>query len=398
MTAAAPPGQAAGTSLHSPAVKDQTDRSIETELAHAGGFTDRETGAVVPPIHPSTTFARDSDYEPVGDYLYIRDSSPNVALVEGVARRLDGGAAALAFGSGLAAAAALFETVPAGRGIVAPEVMYHGTLALLRRLAETRGVGLTLFDPTDPDGVRSAVREGETDLVWIETPVNPTWDVVDIAAAARAAHEAGAVLAVDSTVAPPVTTRPLQLGADLVFHSATKYYNGHSDVGAGILVTATPGTRWDEATAVRHLTGGVLGPFEAWLLLRGMRTLHLRYERASETALAVARHLERHAAVEAVLYPGLESHPGHEVAARQMTGGFGGMLSILVAGGEASARRVATRTRVFVPATSLGGVESLIEHRYAIERGVAPNLLRLSVGIEAAGDLVADLEQALGGG
>ncbi len=375
----------------------RAERSIETELAHAGGFTDRETGAVVPPIHPATTFARGPDYEPVGDFLYIRDSSPNVALVEDVARRLDGGAAALAFGSGLAAAAALFETVPPGRGVVVPAVMYHGTLALLRRMSATRGIGLTLFDPTDPDGVGSAVREGETDLVWIETPVNPTWDVIDIAAAARAAHEAGAVLAVDSTAAPPVTTRPLQLGADLVFHSATKYYNGHSDVGAGILVTAGADTRWEEVSAVRHLSGGVLGPFEAWLLLRGMRTLHLRYERASETALAIAMHLERHDGVEQVRYPGLPSQPAHDVAVRQMTGGFGGMLSIHVAGGEAAARRVATGTRIFVPATSLGGVESLIEHRYAIEESVAPNLLRLSVGIEAAADLVADLDRALAG-
>jgi cystathionine gamma-synthase len=236
--------------------------------------------------------------------------------------------------------------------------------------------------------------------VWIETPVNPTWDVIDIAAAAEAAHGAGAILAVDATAATPVLTRPLTLGADLAFHSATKYLNGHSDLTAGVLVTRAIDARWQEITSVRHLMGGVLGAFEAWLLLRGLRTLYLRVERASASALEIARHFEGHPKLAAVLYPGLESHPGHAVAKRQMTGGFGGMLSLLVDGDAAAARAVAARTRLFVPATSLGGVESLIEHRATIEgpHSVVPkNLLRLSIGIEDPADLIADLEQALAG-
>jgi cystathionine gamma-synthase len=234
--------------------------------------------------------------------------------------------------------------------------------------------------------------------VWIETPTNPTWDVIDIAAAAEAAHAAGARLAVDCTVAPPCTTRALDLGADVVFHSGTKYLGGHSDLTAGVLCVARRDELWDELRLVRSLTGGVIAGFEAWLLIRGLRTLFLRYARASENALAIAEAMQRHPGVAHVLYPGLADHPGHAVAARQMTGGFGGMLSILVHGAEAQARDVARFAQVFIPATSLGGVESLIEHRRAVEgpdSTTPPTLLRLSVGIEDARDLIADLDQAL---
>ncbi|MFQ5555861.1 MAG: trans-sulfuration enzyme family protein [Acidimicrobiia bacterium] len=371
---------------------------LDTVLAQAGGFIDRETGAIVPPVHPATTFARDAEHELYGEFLYGRYSSPTIELVEDLVTRLEGGAAALAFASGLGGAAAVFETVPSGAHVAAPTVMYHGTQDWLRRVCVRRGIDLTLFGAAETDALAGAVRPGATDLVWIETPVNPTWDVVDIAAAAEVAHTAGAVLAVDGTVAPPVTTRALDLGADLVFHAATKYLNGHSDVGAGLVVTRDTDDRWSEMGDIRRLSGGVLGPFEAWLLLRGMRTLHLRFERASDTALAIARHFEGHARLEAVLYPGLESHPGHAVAVRQMTGGFGGMISLLVDGDDEATRAIVGRTRVFVRATSLGGVESLIEHRKGVEgpNSIVPgNLIRISVGIEAAGDLIADLEQAL---
>lgn len=367
-------------------------------VAQAGHFLDGATGAITPPIHPSTTFARDADYELIGAYLYSRYRNPTYDQVERLAATLDGGAEAKLFASGMAAIAALFETVDGGEHVVAPKVMYHGAQAWLGRISEKRGIGLTLFDAADPDALRRAIRPGETAVVWIETPTNPTWDVIDIAAAAAAAHEAGAILGVDATVATPVTTRPLELGADIVFHSATKSLNGHSDVTAGVLVTRRADARWEEIGFVRDHVGGVLGPFEAWLLLRGLRTLFVRLERASDNAMTIARHFAGHPKVEAVLYPGLESHPGHAIAKRQMTGGFGGMLSLLVKGGADQARAVATGLRLFVSATSLGGVESLVEHRASVEGAaspIPPNLLRLSVGIEDARDLIADLEQAL---
>jgi cystathionine gamma-synthase len=366
--------------------------------AQAGHFIDPATGAITPPVHPSTTFARDADYAPIGATTYSRYHNPTYEPVERLAAALDEGAEALVFAAGMAAVAAVFETLTRGQHMVAPTIMYHGAQDWLRRISDKRGITLSLFDAADPGALERAVRPGETAIVWIETPVNPTWDVIDIAAAAAAAHAAGAILAVDATVSTPVTTRPLELGADLVFHSGTKYLNGHSDVTAGVLVTRQTDSRWQEIKLVRGLMGGVLGPFEAWLLLRGMRTLFVRFERASANALQIARHFEGHGKLDAVLYPGLESHPGHAIAKRQMTAGFSGMLSLLVKGDAEDAKRVATRTALFVPATSLGGVESLIEHRATIEgpRSQVPaNLLRLSVGIEDAQDLIADLDQAL---
>ena len=298
----------------------------------------------------------------------------------------------------MAAVVAVFETLETGQHVVAPRIMYHGAQDWLRRIAQKRGIGLTLFDAGDIGKLRAAVRPGETAIVWIETPVNPTWDVIDIEAAAAIAHGAGAILAVDATVATPLATRALDFGADLVFHSASKYYNGHSDVLAGILVCARDDERWQDIGLVRTLTGGVLGPLEAWLLLRGMRTLALRFERASQNALRVARHFENDSRLEAVLYPGLESHRGHEIARRQMKNGFGGMLSLLVRGGAREAIALASSLRLIVRATSLGGVESLVEHRASIEgphSAVPQNLLRFSIGIENCDELIADLEQGL---
>ena len=282
--------------------------------------------------------------------------------------------------------------------MVAPRVMYHGSADWLRHLAERRGIDVAFFDASDPDSLERVLRARKTSVVWIEPLVNPTWDVIDVRAAARAAHSAGALLGVDATVTPPVTLRALDLGADIVFHSGTKYLAGHSDLSAGVLATRRVDTRWENIKLARTRMGGVLGAFEVWLLLRGMRTLHLRYERQAANALAVARHFEGHTGLEAVLYPGLDSHPGHEIAKRQMKAGFGGMLSLLVAGDAAAAKRIATRTRLIVPATSLGGVESLIEHRASVEgpdSAVPANLLRLSVGIENADDLIGDLDRAL---
>ena len=372
-------------------------RSVRTSLAKLGHYLDQRDGALVPPLQTSTTFARGKDYEPIGAHIYSRASSPGDSLARSIFAELDGGQDALMFGSGMAAITTLFETVDAGRHIVAPQVMYHGAQDWLRRISARRGIGLTLFDATDPNALRAALTP-KTDLVWIEPATNPHWDIIDIAAAAEAAHSVGARLAVDATVSPPVTTRPIELGADYVFHSATKYLNGHSDVCAGVLVCAESDERWADITRVRTLLGGMLGAFESWLLLRGLRTLALRFDQASRSALAIATHFRGDARLDGVLYPGLPNHPGHDIAKRQMHGGFGGMMSMHVRGDADKTIRVATATNVFVPATSLGGVESLIAHRATVEGAhsvVAPNLLRLSIGIEDVDELIADLDQAL---
>ncbi len=372
--------------------------SPATRAAQALRRLDPHSGAVTPGIELSSTFARAADYAPRQSYIYARDGGPTVEHAEAILADLDGAAGTLIFASGMAAMVALTETLRTGDHVVAPQVMYHGGLAWLRRLAELRGIETTFFDAADPGALVAALRPGSTRLLWIESPANPTWDIVDLAAAASVARAAGASLAVDCTVAPPCTTRALDLGADVVFHSGTKYLGGHSDLTAGVLSVARRDALWDELRLARTLMGSVIAAFEAWLLIRGLRTLYLRYERASANAFAIAQRLEAHPGVERVLYPGLAGHPGHAVAARQMTGGFGGMLSILVRGGAAAALDVARFTEVFVPATSLGGVESLIEHRRSVEGpdSLTPAaLLRLSVGIEDVADLVADLEQAL---
>jgi cystathionine gamma-synthase len=379
-------------------MKEDTKTSLESRIAQACHYVDEVTGGISPPLQFSTTYCRDPRYDHVGNYSYSRADNPSWEVLEKVCAEIDGGAEARCFASGMAAVCAFFETVNSGEHVVAPRVMYHGSQDWLRRISQKRGIGLSLFEASNLEDLRRAVQPGKTAVVWIESPVNPTWDVIDIALAADIAHAAGAILAVDATVASPVTTRALEHGADIVFHSATKYLNGHSDVVAGILVTAKQDERWEDIKLVRTLTGGVLGPFEAWLLLRGMRTLFVRFDKASQSALRLARYFEGHPRLQRVLYPGLESHPGHDIAKRQMTQGFGGMLSLLVEGDAADAKSIAGKTRLFVRATSLGGVESLIEHRASVEgplSEVPQNLLRLSIGIENCQDLINDLEQSL---
>jgi cystathionine gamma-synthase len=302
------------------------------------------------------------------------------------------------FSSGMAAITALCETIPQGGHVVAPLIMYGGTRNWLQSLESKGRISLTLFDGLDRQALARALQPGKTDLVWVETPSNPTWDVTDIAQAAIDAHAAGATLVVDATALGAVTTNPLALGADFVFHSATKYLNGHSDVLAGVLVAAKASARWDEIKALRTRMGSPLAPFECWLLLRGMRTLFVRYAQASSNALAMAQHFSNHPLVEKVLYPGLAAHPGHDVALRQMTRGFGGMMSLLIRGSQVEAIKFCTVLKVIVPATSLGGVETLAEHRKTVEGPTSElpdNLVRLSIGIEHADDLIADIEQAL---
>jgi cystathionine gamma-synthase len=276
--------------------------------------------------------------------------------------------------------------------------MYWALRHWLVSEAPRYGYDVTLADMADLDAVRAAVRPRETRLVWIETPANPLWTITDVAAVADIAHAAGATLAIDSTVATPILTRPIGLGADIVMHSATKYLNGHSDVIAGALATARSDGLWARIKTIRTGHGAILGPFEAWLLLRGLRTLDVRVRAQAQTAMQLAGRLAQHGDVEGVLYPGLAQHPGHAVAARQMAGGFGGMLSIRVKGGERAAIAAAARVNVWKRATSLGGVESLIEHRASVEGPTSPcppDLLRLSVGLEDAEDLYADLDRAL---
>lgn len=370
----------------------------ETIAAHALRAVDAATGAVVPPIHTSTTYARDGNYQPKLKENYVRNGNPTLWQAEEAIAALESGTSALLFASGMAAITTFMETIPHGAHVVAPDVMYYGTRDWLKRLEGLGRIRLTLFNAGEPGALDAAMKPGETDLVWIETPLNPTWDLIDIAAAAEAAHAAGAILAVDATATGAVTTRPLKLGADIVFHSATKYLNGHSDVLAGVLVAREETARWKAIATLRTKIGVPLPPFECFLLMRGLRTLFARYRQASVNALVIARHFEKHQKVERVLYPGLASHPGHAIAVRQMTDGFGGMMSILVRGGFEDAKTLCTRLKVIVPATSLGGVESLAEHRKTVEGPSSPvpdNLVRFSIGIEHVDDLIADITQAL---
>ena len=374
-------------------------QKIETLIAQGMHRIDPLTGAVVPPLQPSTTFARDENYQLIApQHSYGRDDNPSFGTAERMLARLEAGKDALLFSSGMAAAMAVMQSLKPGDHIVAPTIMYWGLRNWLIHFCDNWGLELDLFSPTDADDLAGKIKQGRTRIVWVETPCNPTWDVIDIARAVAIAKDAGARVVVDSTVATPVLTRPIELGADIVMHSATKYLNGHGDVVAGALVCAQQDELWERIRAVRAQGGAILGTFEAWLLQRGMRTLFLRVRRASESALRIARHFEGHNELEAVLYPGLESHPGHAIAARQMRGGFGGMLSLRIKGGQKAALKVAAKCRVFVRATSLGGVESLIEHRYSVEGANSPipeDLLRLSIGIEDVTDLIEDLQQAL---
>ncbi len=369
----------------------------QTLAAQAMGWIDEGTKAIVAPIQPSTTFIRDADNQYRNGRIYARDNDPTFDQAEALLTALEGGHASLLFASGMAAATAVFQALAPGDHVVVPNVMYWSLRNWLTNFARQWGLQVDTVDASDPGAIAAAMRPA-TKLVWLETPANPLWTVTDIAAVCAVAHARGAAVAVDSTVATPVLTQPLALGADLVMHSATKYLNGHSDVIAGALVTREDSPLWQRIRMVRAQIGGILGPFEAWLLARGMRTLYPRVTLACASAQRIAEHFAQHAKVRDVLYPGLPAFPGHDIARRQMRGGFGGMLSIRVRGGEAAAIATAANVQVWKRATSLGGVESLVEHRASVEGPGTPaptDLLRLSVGIEDTGDLIADLEQAL---
>jgi cystathionine gamma-synthase len=376
----------------------------ETRAAQGDGWRCPTTGAVPPPIGLGATFARDSEYRAPAGLAYLRDQgTPGYEQVEQVVAGLEGGSDALVFSSGMAAATAIFQVLPAGARVVVPETMYFGLTKWLREFGTQRGLEVVQAPMNDLDAVTAAVTAARTALVWAESPANPTWTVTDIAAVGEIAHRAGALFGVDNTVPTPVHSQPFALGADLIMHSGTKYLNGHTDVVAGLLVKA-PGSSeardeiWERLRLHRRLTGPILGPMETYLLMRGIRTLFPRMRQISETAMAVAEHFAEHPRIRRVAYPGLATDPGHAVAARQMTGGFSGMLSLHVDGEWQQSLRTANHCELFIRATSLGGVESLIEHRYTFEGpgSTSPkDMLRLSIGLESPADLVADLEQAL---
>jgi len=378
--------------------KSNRTPSLVTRVTQALHFVEAETGAVIPSIQPAATYARDENYEVRKPYWYRRDGSQTTAQAEAVIAELEGAKDSLLFASGMSACTAVIEHLPTGAHVVAPKVMYHGVLAQLQSYEANGRIELSSYSAGDLEELAAAVRPGKTNLVWAETPNNPDWQVTDIAAAAEIAHLAGAKLLTDCTGTPPNLTRALDFGADISFHSATKYLNGHSDVTAGVLSVRETGQFWEDICMVRKLQGTVLHSFDAWLLIRGMRTLFLRVERSCQNAMAVAKHFEGHPHIEKVLYPGLPSDPGHEVAKMQTGGQFGGMMSVIVDGSEQTAIDVTRFCDVFYPATSLGGVESLIEHRKTVSGDgfpVHPRLLRLSIGIEDVDDLIHDLEQAL---
>jgi cystathionine gamma-synthase len=376
-----------------------TPWSKRSLAAQAMGRVEPVTKSVVPPIHLSTTYVRDEDNAYSSGYVYGRPDNATVRDAEAVIAMLeDAGAGALLFASGMAAATAVFQALAPGDHVVAPKVMYWALRNWLLTQATRWGLAVDLVAMDDLEALRGALRPGRTKLVWVETPSNPLWTITDIAAVAEIAHAAGAQVAVDSTAASPVHTRPLSLGADIVMHAATKVLNGHTDVIAGALAGARSDRLWQGIAAVRAAQGGILGPFEAYLLLRGLRTLHVRASAQAASAMDLARRLAAHPHVAQVLYPGLPDHPGHAVAARQMQNGFGYMLSIRARGGEEAATAAAARVELWKRATSLGGVESLIEHRASIEgpnSPCPPDLLRLSTGLEDADDLYRDLDAAL---
>jgi cystathionine gamma-synthase len=364
-----------------------------TIAAHAAGAVDLQSGGVVPALQPSTTFLRDENYDPLRpDNIYSRDNSDNVRQAEAILQQLENAKETLLFPSGMAAIAAVFRTLPNRATVIIQSGIYWGTTAWVREFCVRREI--TLHE-VDADNLKAACVQHKADLVFVETPSNPWLKTVDIAELSTASN---ATLVVDGTAATPILMRALDHDADIVMHSATKAINGHSDVLAGVLSTRDDQSNiWIGIKSDRKMAGAILGPFEAWLLTRAMRTLPLRVERMSQNAQTLAEYLLGHERVEDVFYPGLPHHPGHETALRQMTGGFGSLLSVLVSGSREDALKVVGKLQIFLRATSLGGVESLVEHRHTIEphTGIPENLIRVSVGREDIGDLIADWTQAL---
>lgn len=367
----------------------------KTLTAQAMGHVERVTGSVIPAIYPSTTYVRDDDgtYTKTG-LIYSRPHNPTYKPAEELLSALEMGADSMLFASGTAAAITVFQAIEPGGHIIAPTVMYWAIRKWLQTFAKDCGLLVDFVDASNMAEIKAAIKPGVTKLIWLETPSNPMWSVSDIKAVCNLAQVVGARVAVDNTVASPVLTQPITLGADIVMHSATKYLNGHSDVIAGSLTCAKTDEFWEKLALIRSQMGAVISPHDASQLLRGMRTLHLRVKAASESALFLAKELQKHPMILEVLYPGLPTHPGHDVSCRQMTGGFGGMFSIRLKAGDGAAMKLANNLKLWKHATSLGGVESLVEHRASIEGPGTPvpwDLLRMSTGIEDKSDLLDDI-------
>ncbi|HEY7002156.1 MAG TPA: PLP-dependent transferase [Candidatus Udaeobacter sp.] len=368
---------------------------IETLAVHAGHTIDPATGAVSAPIHLSTTFERDAEGTYSRGFMYTRNNNPNRQALERGISALEGGAAAAAFASGTGASMSIFQALAPDDHVLAHVDAYYGTSRLLREVFGRWGLDISFVDMSDLGGVEKAIRSN-TRLAWMETPSNPLLKIVDLAAVAEIARRTGAMCVCDNTWAPTLQ-RPFDLGADLVLHSTTKYFGGHCDVLGGIVVAKNENDFFQRIRSIQYEGGAVPSPFDCWLILRGMRTLPWRMRAHSENAMRVADFLAGHSKVSRVHYPGLKSHPGHEIAAKQMSM-FGGMLSFEAKDGREAAMAVAANTKIFTRATSLGGVESLIEHRASVEGPgtTSPEgLLRLSIGLENADDLIEDLDQAL---
>lgn len=369
---------------------------LETTSIHAGQTIDPTTGAIISPIHLSTTYERQEDGSyPLG-YSYTRGHNPNRHELEVMLAALEGGFAAAAFSSGSAATMTMLQALAPGDHVLAPADFYYGIRLLLTEVFVPWGLAVDYVDMTDVTAVRAAIQPN-TKLLMLETPSNPMMNLTDLAAVAEVAHEAGAYVMCDNTVATPVCQRPFVQNIDFVVHATTKFLAGHSDVLGGAVVSRTDNPLWQRIKLLQKVAGAVPSPFECWLALRGLQTLPYRMAGHVGNALKIAEFLQGHTAVERVLYPGLPDHPGHEIARKQMNG-FGGIVSVQVKGGEAAAMAVAAKVKLFTRATSFGGVHSLIEHRASIEpatTSVPVNLLRLSIGLETADDLIADLAQAL---
>ncbi|MFT8704307.1 cystathionine gamma-synthase [Bifidobacterium aquikefiricola] len=376
---------------------------LATRAIHAGQEADATTGAVVPPIYMTSTFKQDGVGALRGGYDYSRSVNPTRDVFDTQLAAVEGARYAVALSSGLAAIDVLLRsTLKPGDSILLGDDVYGGTYRLLSKVFVPWGVHVDVVDVTDLQAVRSKLSQHHIDVVWVETPSNPLLRITDIWATSALAHEFGATLVVDNTFASPVLQHPLQDGADAVVYSTTKYIGGHSDVVGGAIVLNDPEV-YEKVTFLQNAAGAVPSPFDSWLTTRGLKTLDMRVRRHSANALSLARHVEGNAKIERVLYPGLESHPGHDVAARQMQGGFGGMISIQLKDGMEAAKTFVGRTEIFTLAESLGGVESLIEHPAAMTHAsvsgtalqVPDNLVRLSVGIESIEDLTEDIDQAL---
>lgn len=370
---------------------------LETLAIQSTLMPDANAGAVVPPIYLSTTFEREADGSYKHDYVYSRADNPNRKLLESSLATLENGAVAISFASGMAATTALFQSLKSGDHIVVPNDAYYATNVLIAEVFTQWGLEMTKVDMTDLEEIKAAIQPN-TKLIWIETPSNPELKITDIEATANLAHEYGAILAVDNTWATPVTQRCFEWGADVVMHSTSKFFGGHSDVLSGALIFKEAGALSEKIKTIQKLTGAVPSPFDCWLITRGIKTLPLRVKAQTESAAKLAEYLSQHSQIEVVHYPGLASHPQHEIAKRQMTGGFGAMLAVQIKGDAKNAMAITGRLKLFTTATSLGGVESLIEHRKSVESPDSPtpdNLLRVSVGLENIDDLIKDWEIAL---